>query len=388
MRKQRIALCALLAAIVALCAMPSYAAGDSAKASVVIEKNSGRVLYAKNQDWELPMASTTKIMTGYLTVKYGNMQDVVEVSENAAGVEGSSMYLEKGEHITMENLLYGLMLQSGNDAAVAIAEAIGGGTDRFVEMMNETAVNDLGLSHTHFDNPNGLPSDTHYTTALELAKITAEALKDPTFARVVATKNMTVPWEGKDYNREMTNHNKLLGVLEGCKGVKTGYTNAAGRCLVTAVERNGMELICVTLNDSNDWDDHTNLQNEMFSKYHIEDLTSTDKVIDKLTIAGGVLGYSGLSPDKTYTFPVCDNDKIEITTEVNKDIELPIAAGTVAGTGKVTVNGENYGTFNLVTTDDIDLVKPAKGSFFKDLKNNAGSVFTYWLKALNSAINR
>ncbi len=388
MKVQKFVLCALIAALVALCAAPSYAAGDSAKASVVIEKNSGRVLYAKNQDWELPMASTTKIMTGYLTVKYGNMQDVVEVSENAAGVEGSSMYLEKGEHITMENLLYGLMLQSGNDAAVAIAEAIGGGTDRFVEMMNETAVNDLGLSHTHFDNPNGLPSDTHYTTALELAKITAEALKDPTFARVVATKNMTVPWEGKDYNREMTNHNKLLGVLEGCKGVKTGYTNAAGRCLVTAVERNGMELICVTLNDSNDWDDHTNLQNEMFSKYHIEDLTSTDKVIDKLTIAGGVLGYSGLSPDKTYTFPVCDDDKIEITTEVNKDIELPIAAGTVAGTGKLTVNGENYGTFNLVTTDDIDLVKPAKGSLFKDLKNNAESVFTYWLKALNSAINR
>lgn len=389
MKTHKIVLCVLLAAMIAVnLAVPAFAADNSAKAAVVIEQSSGRVLYAKNPDWELPMASTTKIMTAYLTVKYGTLSDVVEVSENAAGVEGSGMYLEKGEHITMENLLYGLMLQSGNDAAVAIAEAIGGNVDRFVEMMNETAVNDMGLSHTHFDNPNGLPSDTHYTTALELAKITAEALKDPTVAQVVATKEKSVPWEGRDYNREMVNHNKLLGVLDGCIGVKTGYTNAAGRCLVTAVNRNGMTLICVTLNDPDDWNDHKNLQNEMFEKYHIEDITATDSVVDKVSVGKGILGYSGLTPDKTYSFPVCDEDVIEVTTKVSEDLSLPIHSGDIAGTGTVTVNGENYGNFDLVAANDIDLLKPSKGSFFKDLGHDIKTVFSGWFAAARSALSR
>ncbi len=387
MKTQKFVLCAVLALMLALnTAAPAFAADNSAKAAVVIEQSSGRVLYAKNPDWELPMASTTKIMTGYLTSKYGTLSDVVEVSENASGVEGSGMYLEKGEHITMENLLYGLMLQSGNDAAVAIAEAIGGSVDRFVEMMNETAANDMGLTHTHFDNPNGLPSDTHYTTAHELAIITAEALKDPTFAQVCATKEKSVPWEGKDYNREMVNHNKLLGVLDGCVGVKTGYTNAAGRCLVTAVTRDGMTLICVTLNDQDDWNDHTNLQNEMFEKYHIEDLTSTETVVDKITVGKGIFGYTGIVPDKTYTFPVCDEDKIEIKTEVSDDVKLPVHAGDAVGSGSVTVNGENYGNFNLIATDDIDLVKPSKDTFLDDIKHDIGTVFKRWSERIKSSV--
>lgn len=174
--------------------------GTSAQAAAVIEQNSGRVLYNKNADQELPMASTTKIMTAAVALKYGNLSDVIEVSATAAGVEGSSMYLECGEKITLENLLYGLMLLSGNDAAVAIAEHIGGGVDGFVELMNKTA-SELGLSHTHFDNPNGLPSDTHYTTALELAKITRYAMSMPEFVQIVSTKSKTIPWEGKGYDR-------------------------------------------------------------------------------------------------------------------------------------------------------------------------------------------
>ena len=188
--------------------MGTFAADNSAQAAAVIEMQSGRVLYNKNADWELPMASTTKIMTAYVAVKYGNLGDVVEVSENAAGVEGSSIYLEKGEHITLENLLYGLMLESGNDAAVAVAEQVGGSVERFVEMMNETAA-DMGLTQTHFDNPNGLPSDTHYTTARELAVITKYALEEPKFAEIVATAKKSIPWEGREYNRELGNHNKL-----------------------------------------------------------------------------------------------------------------------------------------------------------------------------------
>ena len=353
--------------------------GTSAQAAAVIEQNSGRVLYNKNADQELPMASTTKIMTAAVALKYGNLSDVIEVSATAAGVEGSSMYLECGEKITLENLLYGLMLLSGNDAAVAIAEHIGGGVDGFVELMNKTA-SELGLSHTHFDNPNGLPSDTHYTTALELAKITRYAMSMPEFVQIVSTKSKTIPWEGKGYDRSMTNHNKLLGSLEGCIGVKTGFTKAAGRCLVSAVNRNDMTLICVTLNDPNDWADHASLQNSMFQKYSQNVLTSTEMIIDKISVAGGMLGYAGVSPNKTYTFPVCENDSVSVDTNVDSEnMKFPIKIGDVVGTGTVTVNGENYGNFELLANSDIDLARPSKGSFWNDMKNDIVYVFQYWL---------
>ena len=338
--------------------------GTSAQAAAVIEQNSGRVLYNKNADQELPMASTTKIMTAAVALKYGNLSDVIEVSATAAGVEGSSMYLECGEKITLENLLYGLMLLSGNDAAVAIAEHIGGGVDGFVELMNKTA-SELGLSHTHFDNPNGLPSDTHYTTALELAKITRYAMSMPEFVQIVSTKSKTIPWEGKGYDRSMTNHNKLLGSLEGCIGVKTGFTKAAGRCLVSAVNRNDMTLICVTLNDPNDWADHASLQNSMFQKYSQNVLTSTEMIIDKISVAGGMLGYAGVSPNKTYTFPVCENDSVSVDTNVDSEnMKFPIKSGDVVGTGTVTVNGENYGNFELLANSDIDLARPTMRRHF------------------------
>lgn len=353
--------------------------GTSAQAAVVIEQQSGRVLYSHGADWELPMASTTKIMTALVALKCAeNFEDVVEVSETAASVEGSSMYLEKGEKITIENLLYGLMLLSGNDAAVAIAEKIGGSTERFVEMMNETAA-ELGLMHTHFDNPNGLPSDTHYTTALELAKITKAAMDIPKFCEIVSTKTKNIPWEGKEYDRTMTNHNKLLGSLEGCVGVKTGFTKAAGRCLVSAVTRNDMTLICVTLNDPNDWTDHTSLQNAMFEKYRKSELTSTEEVIDKIVVAGGLLGYTGVSPDKTYEFPVCDSDDVKIDTNINSDMKFPVKAGDSVGSGTVYVNNEKYGEFSLVANSDINLASHKKGKFWGELKQNVSYVFGYWM---------
>lgn len=376
----------IVSILIMLAAAPASAESlptTSAKAAVVIDQSSGRVLYSQNADWELPMASTTKIMTAYVALKYGTLSDTIEVSEAASHVEGSSMYLEQGEQITLENLVYGLMVVSGNDAAVAIAENVGGSTQRFVEMMNETAVNDMGLTHTHFDNPNGLPSDTHYTTALELAKITKYAMDDPKFREIVSTAHISLPWYGHEYNRELTNHNKLLGTLDGCVGVKTGYTQAAGRCLVSAVERDGMTLICVTLSDPNDWADHTNLMNAMFEKYKPNELTTTDKVIDKIVVAGGVLGYAGVSADKAYTFPTCAEDDVKVDTELNENIEFPIKAGDPVGHGTVTVNGEKYGEFNLVTNSDIDLAAPSRKNFWGRLKQNVNYVFSYWTKRYN-----
>lgn len=373
----------LLTAVFFVCALPvcGYAWDSSAKSAIVIEKDSGRVLYNKAGDWELPMASTTKIMTAYVALRYGNLNDIVEVSENAAGVEGSSMYLEKGEKITLENLLYGLMLLSGNDAAVAVAEAVGGSVDRFVEMMNETAA-DLGLSHTHFDNPNGLPSDTHYTTALELAEITRAAMNEPKFAEIVSTKSKSIPWEGREYNREMTNHNKLLSRLDGCVGVKTGYTEKAGRCLVSAVTRDGMTLICVTLNAPDDWNDHITLHNTMFNDYRQTALISSDEVIDKLRIAGGFLGNTAVTADREYIFPVSDSDDINIETELS-DVRLPVKAGDTVGSGTLTVNGELYGSFELLAVSDINLVPVKKETIWQDLKSNLNYIFGYWAQMLS-----
>lgn len=353
----------------------------SAKAAVVTEAVSGRVLYNQGGEWELPMASTTKIMTAYVVLKHAeNLDEVVTVSENAAMTEGSSMYLEKGENITIENLLYGLMLLSGNDAAVALAENIGGSVDGFVKMMNDEA-EDMGLSHTHFDNPNGLPSDTHYTTALELNKITSHAMEYEKFREIVKTKTKSLPWQGKDYNREMTNHNKLLGTLDGCVGVKTGYTVAAGRCLVSAVERDGMTLICTTLCDPNDWEDHKALHNAMFDKYTLSEIVSENEVIDKIVLAGGLFGYSGISPSKTYKFPICQSDDIKVDTKLDENISFPIYSGDRAGGGIVYVNGEKYGEFDLVANNDISLNNKGDG-IIDEIKENIKYVFSYWMSLI------
>lgn len=193
---------------------------------IVLEKDSGRVLYQKNAEKQMPMASTTKIMTAIVALEQGDPAAQVQISPAAAGVEGSSMYLETGEKLTLEELLYGLMLSSGNDAAVAIAEHFGG-TEAFVGLMNQKA-QEIGANNTHFANPNGLPDDTHYSTSHDMATITAYGLKNPKFAEIVATKSYQIAGEGKAYTRTLTNHNKLLNICEGCIGVKTGFTKAAG----------------------------------------------------------------------------------------------------------------------------------------------------------------
>lgn len=347
----------------------------SAQSAVVIDQKSGRVLFNKGADWELPMASTTKIMTAFLALKYGNLEDIVEVSNNAAGVEGSSMYLEKGEKITLENLVYGLMLVSGNDAAVAIAENVGGSVEGFIEKMNQETVN-LGLSHTHFDNPNGLPSETHYTTALELAKITKAAMDIPKFCEIVSTKSKKIPWETRDYDRELTNHNKLLKNLDGCIGVKTGFTKAAGRCLVSAVTRDEMTLICVTLNAPNDWNDHTVLHNSLFENYRQTNLTSTDSIIDKVVSSGSLKGDAGVSPDKTYTFPVCDSDDYKVDTNIDSDLAFPVKSGDRVGTGTITVNGEKYGEFGLIANNDIELNDLKSDGLWGFIRNGFSSLWT------------
>ena len=232
----------------------------SARCAVVMDAESGEILYESRADEKSLIASTTKIMTGYLACRLVNLDAEIEIPPEAVGVEGSSLYLKAGERLTGDALLYGMLLHSGNDAATALAIAGAGSEADFVACMNREA-EALGLKNTSFANPHGLDHENNYSTARDLAVLTAAALRDENFRRVVSTRTKTIG------GRVLTNHNKLLWTCEGCIGVKTGYTKAAGRILVSAAERDGRTLICVTIHDPNDWADHKALYDWAFARY-------------------------------------------------------------------------------------------------------------------------
>ena len=252
----------------------------SAQKALVLDGVTGRVLYEKNADQQSLIASTTKIMTALIVCERCNVLDRMRIPREAVGIEGSSMYLKEGEILTIQELLYGLMLSSGNDAAVALAIYCGGTVEGFAELMNDKA-HALGLQNTHFENPNGLDSPGHYSTARDLAVLAAYAMENPIFYQTVSTKNVTVG------NRCLRNHNKLLWQLEGADGVKTGFTKAAGRILVSSATRDGRRLICVTLNDPNDWADHASVLEEGFSRYSLCRLVSAGDCLGSLEVESG-----------------------------------------------------------------------------------------------------
>ena len=216
----------------------------NSRACVVIDRNTNTVLYGKNENQKRKMASTTKIMTATIIIENCNLNETVEISKKAAGTGGSRLGLKTGDKITIRDLLYGLMMRSGNDSAVALAEYASGSIEGFAEKMNQKA-SDLGLNNTHFETPHGLDSDKHYTTAYELALLSNYALNNKIFAQIVGTKEYTITING--YPKQLSNTNELLGNLDGVYGIKTGFTNGANRCLVTACKRNNMDIICVVL---------------------------------------------------------------------------------------------------------------------------------------------
>lgn len=249
-----------LAALAAILTLRVPAApATSARCAVVMDAGSGEILYESRADEKSLIASTTKIMTGYLACSLVDLDAEIEIPPEAVGVEGSSLYLKAGERLTGDALLYGMMLHSGNDAATALAIAGAGSEADFVARMNREAES-LGLTNTRFANPHGLDDENNYSTARDLAVLTAAALRDENFRRVVSARTKTIG------GRVLTNHNKLLWTCEGCIGVKTGYTKAAGRILVSAAERDGRTLICVTIHDPNDWADHKALYDWAFAR--------------------------------------------------------------------------------------------------------------------------
>ena len=319
----------------------------SASAYAVLDADTGVLLDSANADTQLPMASTTKIMTGLLAAEDADPDRTITVPAECAGVEGSSMYLQAGEELTLRDVLYGLMLCSGNDAAECIA-AVCGGREEFIAHMNQRA-QELGLNHTHFDNPSGLDGETHYTTASELAQLAAYALHNELFAEVVSTSSYHV---GTHY---MNNHNKLLTRYDGCIGVKTGYTQSSGRCLVSAATREGRTVVAVTLNDGDDWNDHTAMLDQAFSTLHILPVTDTTQPMCTLPVICGQTDQVSLVCSEPLSVSLLGDETADITLTHRGMLYAPVAAGTVCGTVTVRVGKTILASCDLVTSESVPL---------------------------------
>ena len=237
----------------------------SAKAATLYDPETNTFLYKKNENLHLSMASTTKIMTAIVAIENADLNKIITVDDRAIGIEGSSIYLKTGEEISIESLLYALMLRSANDAAAALAYEISGSIEDFSCLMNEKA-SELGLCDTNFENPHGLDSDNHYTSAHDLSIISAYAISNPTLRQICSARKARI--ESSLETRIIINHNKLLSLYDGCIGIKTGYTKKSGRSLASAAEKDGRTLICVTINAPDDWNDHKKLFDFGFSKLY------------------------------------------------------------------------------------------------------------------------
>lgn len=292
-------------------------------AEIVMELNSLRVVHANNENEKKFMASTTKILTAITVIENCNIYDIVKVGEDTIGVEGSSIYLEAGERITVEDLLYGLMLRSGNDAAETLAKFVSGNVCKFVELMNNTAKK-IGAVNSNFVNPHGLHDDKHYTTAKDLALITCYALKNKTFREIVSTKYKEISWSTKDYNRQLHNKNKLLFRLDGCTGVKTGFTKKAGRCLVSSCMRNGTEYVCVVLNCTQMFEISESLLENAFSRYKKRVVLESDNIFDFINVEGSEQ-KCGIYIKNDVVLPLTDFEylNLEIVKKYPQTISLP-----------------------------------------------------------------
>lgn len=304
-----------------------------------MDQQSGRVLYAKLPNESRGIASITKIMTALLAVESGKLQETVTISDNAVRVEGSSIYLKAGDKVKLGDLVYGLLLRSGNDAAQAIAEYVGGSVDGFVFLMNQKAAS-LGMQHTHFSNPSGLDGDgQHYSSAYDMALLTRYAMQNDTFKTIFGTK--TFRSDAWDY--PWTNKHKLLtSMYEFTTGGKTGFTKKVGRTLVTTASKNGMNLIVVTLNDSNDWDDHTNLFEQAFQDYQMVPLLKRGAYeVSEPALANHVY----ILQDFSYPLTKEETQKVAITLQWNENRK--VQEGQNVGKAIISLDGQKIGERNL-----------------------------------------
>lgn len=340
----------------------------NSREAVVIDRKSKRVIYGKNENKRVAMASTTKIMTAIVVIENANLEDEITVSAKAAGIGGSRLGLKKNDKISVRNLLYGLMLCSGNDAAIALAEYVGGSVEKFAEKMNEKA-KELKLQNTQFVTPHGLDNPEHYTTAYELAIIADYAMNNEIFAKIVGTKDATVMING--YSKNIKNTNELLGYLQGVKGVKTGFTNNAGRCLVTCTNRDGFEIIAVVLGaDTKKFrtEDSIKLIEYTYKNYSQVNITETinskfnewKKMNENRIIIEKARKYYNLQLEYEEIKNICipikltDLDKIEVEINYLTFLKAPVERNTILGNMKIILNGEVIETVNIVNKQKVE----------------------------------
>jgi D-alanyl-D-alanine carboxypeptidase (penicillin-binding protein 5/6) len=325
-----------------------------ARGAVLMDAATKRVLYEKNPHVRVPMASTTKIMAAIVAMELGNLSDVVTVPRQAVGIEGSSIYLGKGEKLTLEELLYGLMLRSGNDAAVAIAQHIGGTVENFVELMNRKAFQ-IGARNTHFVNPHGLHDDMHYTTAYDLALISAYGMNNPVFRTIVSTKVRKIPWEGREYDRILTNKNAMLWEYEGANGIKTGYTKISRRCLASAALRGNMQLVCIVLDCQPWFEDSAALLNYGFEHFNPYTVLNKGQILDEVPVKDGFEKKVDVVIQNQIIIPVQEGEEKDIKIKVHAPpvIKAPIKAGAKVGYVEVSLKQDICIREDLYTATDI-----------------------------------
>ena len=315
----------------------------SAASALLMDGESGRILFSHNANEPRAIASITKLMTALVAAEYfgGDLSRTVTIRPGWTGIEGTSLYLKPGEELTCQTLLYGLLLHSGNDAAVALAEICAGDTETFVDWMNQRAA-DLGMTGTHFSDPNGLGDENHYSTALDMAKLGLACLENETVAPILATRSITL--EGRSF----TNHNKLLWQYPGCTGMKTGYTRQAGRTLVSSAQREGQTIICVTLDDGNDWADHTALLDYGFETWPRQELARAGEVLGTVPVEGSLLRQAPVTVREPLGFPLREGEKVTAEVQLPETAQAPIHAGEIAGSVTFRLGDRQVGQAYLV----------------------------------------
>jgi len=351
----------MAAALLAVVLVFSYkVSAVSAEHGILLDAQTGRVLFEKGVNERARIASTTKIMTALVVCEQCNVLDRMRVPKEAVGIEGSSIYLKEGEVLTIQELLYGMMLHSGNDAATALAIYCGGTVEGFAQLMNDKA-HRLGMHNTHFENPHGLDSPGHYSTAEDMAVLAAYAMENPIFAQTVSTKTVNIT------GRSLRNHNKLLWQVEGADGVKTGYTKAAGRILVSSATRMGRRLIAVTMNAPDDWNDHKALFSKGFSEYEVHSVIAKGEILGEIEVVGGTAGRVCIVADADFSYALAENEMPHIVLPGKQFVYAPVIQGERAGEAYICLDDKVIGKIPVRYSKTIEQQNVEEPPFWRRL---------------------
>ncbi len=345
----------IISALAALCLL--LPAGPAASAetpcpsarSAIVMTSKGRVMYEKDADARALIASTTKLMTAIVTLENAKLNELVDITEDCCNIEGSSMYLKPGERYTVKELLLGLLLVSGNDAAQALALHVAGSVENFTGLMNDKA-RELGMEDSSFENPHGLDSPGHYSTARDMAKLMCCCMENESFRQLCSARSCLIK------GQTLVNHNKLPDMYPYCIAGKTGYTQAAGRCLVSCCERDGLRLICVTLSDPDDWNDHIRLYEWAFSQFELRDAVEGQSF--QVPVISGREESARLVPESSIELLLDPGQELVLKVEYPRFVFAPVNKGETGGTIWVIIDGETLGSCPLIYENDVPLYLP------------------------------